>query len=63
MPLVSCYPNTVLQYLFHIKSLTIDFIENKNKFYKIPIEEAYPPIVLGLINENIRRNVIESIES
>ena len=46
----SCYLNTVLQCLFHIKPLSFYFLEEKSKFYENSFAKAYLSVIFGLID-------------
>jgi ubiquitin C-terminal hydrolase len=46
----SCYLNTVLQCLFHIKPLSLYFLEEKSNFYENSFAKAYLSVIVGLID-------------
>ena len=58
----SCYLNTVLQCLFHIKPLSMYFLKNINNFSNMPIAKAYSSVIFGLINQTSRNNAFEPEE-
>ena len=46
----SCYLNTVLQCLFHVKPLTLYFLEEKSNFYDNSFAKDYLSVIDGLIH-------------
>jgi len=49
----SCYFNTVLQCLFHIKKLSLYFLKKKKKFENYPFSKAYLSVIHGFTNNSL----------
>lgn len=55
----SCYLNTVLQCLFHIKPLSLYFLKEKNRFYDNTLSKAYCSVVLGLLDKSSKNDAYD----
>ena len=48
----SCYLNSILQCLFHLRPLSLFFLEKQSKFYNNSLCKSYFLLVSGLLNKN-----------